>query len=152
MVRLGDLGAYWGMLIWLIWMLLMQRPADGAAQESAADALDARFVVDLHDKKVDDVLTLYTPDAVFVQPDGHEVSGAELRTLYVQVTSTLDSDLHLKRTSLKRNVNTVIEDGTYTETLGHRDTGKVDEVKGAYRFTMHRDEDGQWRYSRMEWH
>jgi ketosteroid isomerase-like protein len=137
------------MIVCLALLLLIQ--ASGPTQGGVVDGLDARFVQDLHDKKVDDVLALYTSDAVFVQPDGHEVSGAGLRTLYQQVTATLDSDLHLKRTSLKRNLNTVIEDGTYTETLGHRDTGKVDDVKGTYRFTMHRNADGQWRYLRMEW-
>jgi ketosteroid isomerase-like protein len=138
------------MILCMAFLLLIQ--ANGPSQASAADALDARFVLDLHDKKIDDVLALYSAGAVFVQPDGHEVSAAGLRTLYQQVTSALDSDLHLKRTSLKRNVNTVIEDGTYTESLRHRDTGKVDDVKGIYRFTMHRDDTGQWRYSRMEWH
>lgn len=118
----------------------------------AADALDARFVRDLHDKKIDDVLGLYAAEAVFVQPDGSEVNGAGLRALYEQITKTFDSDLHLKRTSLKHDWNTAIEDGTYTETLGHRDTGKVDDMKGTYRFTIHKDPDGQWRYIRMEWH
>jgi ketosteroid isomerase-like protein len=142
------------MAIFLTVLLLMQAGSGGPAvsPEIVADRLDARFVQDLHEKKVDDVLTLYTPDAVFVQPDGTEVSGPGLRKLYEQVTAALDSDLHLHRTILKRNVNTVIEDGTYTETLGHRDTGKVDEVKGTYRFTMHRDGDGPWRFLRMEWH
>ena len=117
----------------------------------AATLLDARFARDLHDKKIDELLTLYTTDAVFVDPSG-ESSGAGLRALYVKITTTLDSDLHLQRTSLKHDLNTLIEDGTYTERLGHRDTGKVDDMKGTYRFTMHKDADGQWRYSRMEWH
>lgn len=143
-----------GMVIFLA-LLLLQAAAGGqsaVSPEVVADRLDARFVLDLHDKKIDDVLTLYTKDAVFVQPDGTGVSGAGMRKLYEQVTSALDSDLHLSRTGLKHSVNTVIEDGTYTETLGHRDTGKVEDVKGSYRFTLHLDADGQWRFSRMEWH
>jgi ketosteroid isomerase-like protein len=116
------------------------------------DALEARFVRDLHDKKVDDVLRLYTSDAVFINPDGSEATGPGLRKLYEQVTAAFDSDLHLKRESLKRNVNTSIDSGTYTEELGHRETGKIDHVQGTYRFTMHRNTDGVWRFSRMEWH
>jgi ketosteroid isomerase-like protein len=135
-----------------ICVLLLMLALGGLGKTSPADSLDARFVHDLHDKKIDDVLTLYAADAVFVQPDGTQVTGPGLRKLYEEVTAALDSDLHLMQTSLKRNLNTVIEDGTYTETLGHRDTGKVDDVKGTYRFTMHRDADGQWRYVRMEWH
>ncbi len=143
------------MVIFLAVLLMMQARAGGpvaVSPEVAADRLDARFVLDLHEKKIDDVLTLYTGDAVFVQPDGTEVSGPALRRLYEQVAKAYDSDLHLQRTGLKRSVNTVIEDGTYTEKLGHRDTGKVEDVKGTYRFTLHLDADGKWRFSRMEWH
>jgi ketosteroid isomerase-like protein len=132
--------------------LLIQATAAHQSAADAADSIDARFVLDMHDKKIDDVLTLYAKDAVFLQPDGTEVSGAGLRALYEQVFKAFDSDLHLKRTGLKHDLNTVIEDGTYTETLGHRDTGKLDNVMGTYRFTLHLDPDGQWRYSRMEWH
>lgn len=133
-------------------LFLFQSRAGALPAVDAAGNLDARFVLDLHDKKIDDVLTLYAPDAVFVNPDGTEATGPGLRKLYEQVASAFNSDLHLKQTSLKRSINTLIEDGTYTEDLGHRDTGKVDHLSGTYRFTFHRDADGQWRYSRMEWH
>ena len=132
--------------------LLFQATTAHESVADAADSIDAKFVLDLHDKKIDDVLTLYAKDAVFVQPDGTAVSGAGLRALYEQVANAFDSDLHLKRVSLKHDLNTVIEDGTYTEALGSRDTGKVENVTGTYRFTLHLDADGQWRYSRMEWH
>ena len=137
------------MMICLVLMMAMQ--AQAALPDFAVE-LDARFVRDLHEKKIDDVLTLYTPDAVFVQPDGTEVSGTAMRGLYEQVAKTLDSDLHLSVAHVKRHGDLVDEDGTYTETLGHRDTGKVEDVKGTYRFVTHRGTDGRWRYTRMEWH
>jgi ketosteroid isomerase-like protein len=132
--------------------LLFQARAGESQAPAPASTLDDRFVLDLHEKKIDDVLTLYTPEAVFVNPDGTEATGPGLRKLYEQVTAAFDSDLHLKRVSLKRSINTMIEDGTYTEELAHRDTGKVDHLTGTYRFTMHLGQDGDWRYSRMEWH
>jgi ketosteroid isomerase-like protein len=133
--------------------LAMQATAAPAvAPEEAADQLDARFVSDLHDKKVDDVLSLYSQDAVFLQPDGTAVPAAGLRKLYEQVTSSMDSDLHLTRVALKRSVNTVIEDGAYAEELDHHDTGKVEHVNGTYRFIFHKGADGKWLFSRMEWH
>ena len=143
------------MLLSIAFFLLFQARASDHPAANPADAaagLDARFVSDLHDKKIDDVLTLYTADAVFVNPDGTEATGPGLRKLHETVTKTFDSDLHLKQTSLKRSINTFIEDGIYTEDLGHRDTGKVDHLSGTFRFTMHHDADGVWRYSRMEWH
>jgi ketosteroid isomerase-like protein len=145
------------MFLILALFLGFQVRADGAAspQPDVGDPvaeLDARFVSDLHDKKIDDMLKLYTADATFVNPDGTEATGPGLRKLYEQVTTAYDSDLHLKQTGLKRSINTMIEDGTYTEALGHRSTGKIDQISGTYRFTLHRDLDGTWRYSRMEWH
>jgi ketosteroid isomerase-like protein len=140
------------MLIAVALYLLFQARVGETEAPAPAATLDDRFVLDLHEKKIDDVLTLYTKDAVFVNPDGTEATGPGLRKLYEQVTAAFDSDLHLKRVSLKRSINTMIEDGTYTEELGHRDTRKVDHVTGTYRFTMHLDADGQWRYIRMEWH
>jgi len=115
-------------------------------------SLDERFVRDLHQKKIDDVLTLCTPDAVFVNPDGSQATGAGLRKLYEQVTAAFDSDLHLSPMSIQRHGKTATESGTYTETLGHRDTGRIDHVPGTYCFAMRRDSDGRWRYTRMEWH
>ena len=114
---------------------------------------DARFVQDLHEKNVEDVLTLYTVDAVFVNPDGSIAHGGpELRKLYEQVTAALDSDLHLHPSMVEQTGRSVEEAGSYTETLRHRDTGKVEEVKGTYIFVGRREADGQYRYSRMEWH
>jgi ketosteroid isomerase-like protein len=133
-------------------LLLFQARAGDSPAVDPTGNLDARFVLDLHDKKIDDVLTLYAPGAVFVNPDRTQATGPGLRKLYEQVTSSFNSDLHLKQTSLKRSISTLIEDGTYTEDLGHRDTGKVTHLSGTYRFIFHRDPDGQWRYSRMEWH
>ena len=130
----------------------MHAPLGGPRRVSLVDALDARFVRDLHDKKIDDVLTLYTPDAVFVNPDGSEAKGPGLRALYEQVTKAFDSDLHLRRMHMEQKGETAVEAGTYTETLRYRDTGKVDQVHGSYRFAMRREPDGTWRYMRMEWH
>ena len=140
------------MLLSIALFLLIQAPAADPLQPDFQAALDERFVRDLHDQKIDAVLTLYTANAVFVNPDGSEHTGPALRKLYEQVTAAFDSDLHLKCVGIKRNLNTLIEDGTYTEKLGHRDSGKIDRVHGTYRFTVHLDADGKWRYSRMEWH
>jgi len=133
-------------------LFLLQTSAPELSRPGYAVALDERFVRDLHDKKIEDVLALYTADAVFVNPDGSENTGPGLRKLYEQVTAAFDSDLHLKPLHFKREGSTAEEDGTYEESLGHRDTGKVDHLHGAFRFTMRQDADGQWRYTRMEWH
>ena len=136
----------------LLASILSQAPSPTPSVASGVAAADERFVRDLHDKNIDDVLTLYTADAVFVNPDGHEIPASGLRKLYEQVTAALDSDLHLSTVRIKRHGRTAVETGTYTETLGHRDTGKIDNIQGTFRFTFRREQDGRWRYTRMEWH
>jgi ketosteroid isomerase-like protein len=140
------------MLPFLLAMLLAG-PFGGPSTAPISPLPDARFVQDLHEKNVEDVLTLYSADAVFVNPDGSVAhSGPELRKLYEQVTATLDSDLHLHPSMVEQMGRSVKESGSYTETLRHRDTGKVEEVKGTYLFVGRREADGQYRYTRMEWH
>lgn len=112
---------------------------------------DERFVRDLHDKNVADVLTLYTPDAIFVGPEHHRYTGPALRKLYEQVTATFDSDLHLKRLGLTRDNDTATEHGTYTETLRDRATGAVQHIHGTYHFRAQAQPDGRWLFTRMAW-
>ena len=137
-----------GMFLLLCVLLLRVLP------EPAVSPLpDARFVADLREKKIDDVLGLYTANAVFVNPDGSVAhAGPELRKLYEQVTGAMDSDLHLHLETIQQMGRNVEESGSYTETLRHRDTGRVEKVKGTYLFIGRREVDGQYRYTRMEWY
>ena len=99
------------------------------------------------------MLALYTDDAIFVNPDGSMAYGrTELKQLYQRVTGAMDSDLHLHPEVVKQMGRTVEESGNYTETLRHRDTGKVESIQGKYRFVGRREMDGGYKYSRMEWH
>jgi uncharacterized protein (TIGR02246 family) len=113
---------------------------------------DDRFVRDLHDKNIDDVLELYTPKAVFITPEGKTFKGTEeLRKLYEQVTGNYDSDIHLKTTRLLQSTSVVIEHGTYTETLRNRATGISQEIHGTYVFLHERQSDGTWLIAHQKW-
>ena len=138
-------------MLFLLALLALPSVAQSSVDTQASPLPDARFVRDLREKKIDDVLRLYTADAVFVQPDGTKVGGAALRKLYEQVTGALDSDLHLHAAKVERKGNEAVEAGAYSETLRHRDTGKTEDVHGSYRFAGRRCADGSWRFTRMEW-
>jgi ketosteroid isomerase-like protein len=112
---------------------------------------DECFIRDLRDKNVDDILTLYTADAIFIDPDGQEYSGSTLRKIYEQVTAAFDSDLQLKTLGFSRSNDVVIEHGTYTETLRDRAAGKVEYIHGTYLFTAQVQSDGHWLFTRMVW-
>jgi ketosteroid isomerase-like protein len=117
--------------------------------------LNRRFVRDMRAKRLEDVLGLYTADAVFLNPDGSSVRDRTgLRKLYVTVFATYDSDLRLAPGKVRPAAARVIEcveDGAYEEDLRTRSTGEVHDVSGAYRFTTRRLRGGAWRFSRMEW-
>jgi uncharacterized protein (TIGR02246 family) len=134
-------------------LVLAQAAAPPQASHQPAPALqDDRFVRDLHDKDIDDVLTLYTPKAVFVNPDGTSSKGLEeIRKLYEQVTATYDSDLHLTTTNLRRTNNTIIEHGRFTETLRIRATGATQQSSGTYIFLHERQSDGTWLIAMQKW-
>lgn len=111
-----------------------------------------RFARYLHDKNIEDVLSLYTPDAVFTDPDGKTFKGIdEIRKLYEQVTSTYDSDLHLHLTSFEQTHSFGIEHGTYTETLRNRVTGETREVSGTHVFLHERQMDKTWLIAHQKW-
>jgi len=131
-------------------MLLL--PAATAQKRPLPPIQSERFARDLHDKNIDDVLLIYTPDATFTDPDGKSFKGIdEIRKLYEQVTSTYDSDLHLHMTSFEQTHSFGIEHGTYTETLHNRTTGVTQEIHGTYVFLHERQMDRTWLIAHQKW-
>jgi uncharacterized protein (TIGR02246 family) len=140
-------------LLLIATLAFAQAAAPSQAPHQPAPVLqDDRFVRDLHDKDVEDVLTLYTPNAVFVNPDGKTSKGLlEIRKLYEQVTTTYDSDLHLTTTKLRHTNNAIIEHGRFTETLRIRATGATQQSSGTYVFLHERQPDGTWLIAMQKW-
>ena len=78
----------------LLTVLLFQHPAPPVRPTLPQPPLLARFVEDMRAKKLEDVLSLYARDAVFIDPSGAKFSTPDqLRGLYKQVFATYDSDL-----------------------------------------------------------
>jgi len=117
-----------------------------------------RWIQDMQTKNLGDVLTLYTRDAVFVDPDGHQFATPEaLRKLYTQVFATYDSDLTRGKGTIAVQDNPqvagaiAVESAEYSEDLRTRATNTTAHLCGEYRFTYILQQDGQWLISRMEW-
>jgi ketosteroid isomerase-like protein len=139
----------------LVAILLLQQPAP-PQRPPRPDLPTQRFVDDMRSKNIEDVLALYTPDAVFSDPQGHTFSTpVAMRKLYQQVFATYDSDLHLNPTSVTvdrdNGIGVAVDSGTYTEDLTVRSTGEVLHPAGAYRFVWKLQPDGHWLLTRMEW-
>jgi ketosteroid isomerase-like protein len=113
-----------------------------------------RFLGDMRTKNIRDVLALYTPNAVFIDPSGKRYRGSgALRGLYKKVFATFDSDLVMKEQTLLPGTHpqVCIESGVYDEDLRLRSNGSVHHYAGSYRFTYELQSTGQWLLSRMEW-
>jgi uncharacterized protein (TIGR02246 family) len=142
-------------LLFLSAAFLFQVPASG----NATPALPTqRWIQDMQVKNLEDVLSLYTPDAVFIDPEGHPFATPEaLRKLYVQVFATYDSDLTRGKGTIAVQGDpqvagaVAVEAAEYSENLRTRASNTTAHVCGDYRFTYVLQKDGRWLVSRMEW-
>lgn len=106
----------------------------------------------LHDKKVDESVAEYTPDAEFVQPDGTVVRGAAaIKTLFETITATLDSDLVFDSKFVSVNGDAATDSGTYREVLVTRASGKRQLFTGGYQSDYQRQKDGRWLIAKQAW-
>ena len=116
-----------------------------------------QFVSDMRTKNLDDVLNLYAPDAVFVDPDGNKFATPdELRKLYEQTFATYDSDIEFTRTSLKLKGDTsrgsvATETDNYRENLLTRDTKQMLTVCGTATSSWTKQDDGAWLIKSQVW-
>jgi ketosteroid isomerase-like protein len=119
--------------------------------------LRARFIEDMRSKNLEDVLALYTSDASFHDPGGHDIAGREaLRKLYIEVFATYDSNITMTETQhvaegMPRNPTAIVEQGSYSETLGVRANRTSMHVCGGYVFRYVPNPQGGWLIARMEW-
>jgi len=130
-----------------------------SAPNAATPALPTQqWIQDMQTKNLDDVLALYTPDAVFVDPEGHQFATPDARRkLYMQVFSTYDSDLTRGKGTIAIQGNPevagsiAVESAEFTENLRTRATNTTTHLCGDYRFTYILQQNGHWLISRMEW-
>jgi ketosteroid isomerase-like protein len=135
--------------------ILLQVPAPNAATPTLPTQ---QWIQDMQTKNLDDVLALYTPDAVFVDPEGHQFATPDaLRKLYIQVFATYDSDLSRGKGTIAIQGNPevpgaiAVESAEFTENLRTRATNTTAKLCGDYRFTYILQQNGHWLISRMEW-
>ena len=137
----------------LFLLVLLQQPS-----ARALNLPTQRFVADMRSKNLEDVLSLYTPDAVFTDPGGHSFATAEtLRQLYVQVFATYDSDIGIVPKNIAvtgdsgRPGAVAVEITAYRERLRTRATDTVQELCGDCVFTWVLQPDGRWLLSKQVW-
>ena len=120
--------------------------------------LRERFVRDIQAKNLDDLLSLYTPDAEHISPDAPPTSGlAALRNFYAgnfsksDETITLDRPAHHDEGGDPRHPAAIIETGRYTEATRDLATHATTHTCGAYTFRYVKNPEGGWLIAHMEW-
>lgn len=115
--------------------------------------VERRFVEDLKAKNMDEILSLYAPGAVFIQPDSTQVIGRDaLEKLYRTVFATYDSDLSLGDSDIRpvpSSSSLCVHSGQYSEKLRTRKDGTTAHIHGMFSFTYKRMRDGHWLITRM---
>lgn len=111
-----------------------------------------RLARDIHDKNVGDILSVLTPKAELVTPEGKTVRGEQdMRKTYEDMSSRYDTELHLQMTTFGQTGTFGIEHGTYSEMQRDRATGQTREVRGTYVFVHERQPNGEWHIARQKW-
>jgi len=122
---------------------------------SAADAIAkvrAEWMKDLHDKQLDQFVMLYTPDAVFLTPNGQRITGrAAIRDLTRQAMDTFTSDLHFRSLASEYSCDLAYDSGEFHETLTLLSDKSTKEGKGNYLMVFKRQPDGNWLIAQQVW-
>jgi len=126
-------------------------PAQTAAEKAAA-VQSERYALALHNKKIIDLMSVYTPDAEFIDANGARYKGVdEIRKHFEEQFEVFDIDIHLKRNDFQQTHAFGIEHGTYTETLRRHTSGATRQVTGKFVFLHERQPNGDWLIARQEW-
>ena len=114
-----------------------------------APDIGALWAADWSAKRLDHVLTLYAPDAIFFTTDGDRFAGAAaIRDFFQKTLATNDPTIHMHRVATEQSGKLAYESGDYQETIssgGHR----ID-AHGHYLLVL-RNQDGRWLIAEQMW-
>jgi len=134
----------------------LAHPARLPAQENpggdALSGLRSAWQQTLEQQDLEAAIALFTPDAVFLIPDGSRYDDrAAIRTLYKSVIAIYHA--HIRLTSKRQDCSgkLCVDEGTYAETLTENASGKKIEVYGSYVLAARRDPGGAWKISEFVW-
>jgi uncharacterized protein (TIGR02246 family) len=107
---------------------------------------------DLHDKKLDQIVLLYAPDAVFLPPNGARITGrSEIRDLTRKAMDAFTSDLTFQSLNTGFSGDLAYDSGEYRETLTSATDGSISHGQGNYLMVFQRQKDGSWVILQQVW-
>lgn len=130
-------------------------PAPSQQSPGAADAianLRTTWAKDLHDKRLDQIVQLYAPDAVFLPPNGARITGRDaIRDLTKQAMDAFTSDLTFQSMNFDSSGTLAYDSGEYRETLTSASDNSVSHGQGNYLMVFKRQPNGSWLIVQQVW-
>ncbi|HEY6253326.1 MAG TPA: DUF4440 domain-containing protein [Candidatus Angelobacter sp.] len=107
---------------------------------------------DLREKRLDQLVMLYTPDGAFISPDIGRVTGrAAIRELCQNVMATFTSDLTFHSIKTENSGDLAYDSGDFRETLTKLVDGSKSDDQGNYLMVFKRQADGNWLIAQQMW-
>jgi len=110
------------------------------------------WIRDFTTKKLEPILKIYAPDAVFLQPTGERISGSvALRTLFQTIMATFNSDITLHSQNFETSGDLAYDSGNFRESLVTIATGAKITSTGSYIIIFRRQSNGSWQIVQHVW-
>lgn len=102
-------------------------------------------------RQINQIMTLYAPDAMFLTASGERASGLfEIRSLFERMRNSNTSDLRLHSLAFEQSGDLAYDSGIYYETAALPDNPHH-EIQGSYLALYKRQPDGRWLIVQHVW-
>lgn len=106
----------------------------------------------LNAKQLDPLMSLYAPNAVFLQPTGARINGAPtIRAMTQKIWSTLNPSITMHSLTTKIACDMAYDEGEFQETLTSVSGGAKQHTQGQYLMIFKRDMHGRWLIVEQVW-
>jgi uncharacterized protein (TIGR02246 family) len=120
-----------------------------AASPPVVTDIGAVWGSDWSAKKLDHVLSLYAPDAIFFTTDGARFAGVPaIRDFFQKTLASNDANIQMHRVATEQSGNLAYESGSYTETIVSG--GHATDYQGHYLLVL-RNQNGRWLIAEQMW-
>jgi uncharacterized protein (TIGR02246 family) len=126
-------------------------PAPTTVQDiGAIERVREDWAADWNAKRLDDILKLYAPDAVFLRPNAPRTTGIEeIRALLAGMLETHTPHIVLHGVTIEGSANLAYDSGTYDETITSGGATRI--AKGDYLMIVKRQANGRWLIVQHAW-
>ncbi len=136
----------------LILLFLLAGARGSSVPADPLAGLRSAWVEALEQRDLEGSLALFTPDAIFLTPDGGRYDDrAAIRTLYRNVLATYRSRISLTSKREEIGDKLCVDEGTYSETLTETATGKELPLTGSYLLVAKRETGQSWKIAELVW-